>query len=591
MQRSIIERVFPKPKRPLLPQYDETASSYHDEEHHYSITSTPGLHPDSHTSKQSTSKSSRRSSHGSQSKSQSRSQLQPAPLSASIIHHDDPFLAIDRAAATLQRTIQSLLDFQSQALSGRHQEETDAASTQRSISPSLSRTGLSTTTHDFGISVVGTVPIRQPRQKNPTLRSTRRSIVKSMQEFAALKEEELKITQDETSHRRTALAKATDLETKREAVQHEIHTLQERSSGHDANNLRSEAQSVEQEIHELEGRLMELKARHRHLVHRATQLENTAASELSSYEGTLALIDKDTRSFLTRPPVKQSLGPRNLAHRVEGQDMYALRPERRTLELAKEQWAGELDLLQTHSSDIEREKQALLDGAEMWKETIQKIDHFEHNLRLRMKEGSGSSSDIVTDLDSTVHFLQAKLSQAESQHWTLLFCAIGAELEAFRQARALLVPGETPPTSDGYATNGISDRRSHTEEEDSDVPHADLLGAQSPELTSSHLNQPNHNNNDLEQSLIEHDHQDSRATDTASSNESLQATLHAFPPSAALSASVPTSRDNHNRDHKRTSSASASASASPSNQLPTRRLTRYSESEDDDPGPDFLVSH
>jgi len=588
MQRSIIERVFPKPKGSLLPQYDESSPSYHDEEH--STTSTPSrIRLDNNTLGPSTPRSSRRSSHGSQSQSQSRSQLQPAPLSASIVHHDDPFLAVDRAAANLQRTIQALLDFQGEALSGRHRAEADGESTPRSSSPSQSRTGYSTSTHDFATLSPAAVPVRQPKQKRKTLRGTRRGLVQSMQEFAALKQQELKITQDETAHRQTALEKASALETKREAVQHEIRTLQERATGNEANTLRTEAQSIEQEIHELEGRLMELKARHRHLTDRAAQLENSAASELSSYEGTLALINKETTLFLRRPPVKRTLSSRNLTQHERGQDMYALRPERRTLDLAKDQWEAELGLLEAHRSDTERERQALLHGAEVWKDVIQTIDQFEHNLRTKVKAGHPDSApEIIHDLDTTIHFLQEKLSQAELQDWKLLICAIGAELEAFHQAKSLLAPDQIPPANTGHGMNDTCTHQPHADDDDSNVPPADLLGAQSPELTSAHLaiSRPEqHNLSDPTEIEDTNSVHNGNNRNTSSSNESLRATLHAFPPSTSLSASTPAAGDTKNRDHKRTSSSSAAK------QLPARRSTRFSESEDDEPGPDFLVSH
>ena len=578
MQKSIIERVFPKPKRPLLPQYDEQAgaSSYHDEdEFSSSRTSTPGrIRLDSIVS---SSRGSQKST-GSRNQSRSQSQLQAAPLSASVVHHDDPFLGVDRAAATLQRTIQSLLDFQSQALSGRHAEseqsdtrsQRSATSTQtRSESPTQSRL---------------VVPKRQPQKKKTTLRGARNGLVKSMQEFASLKDQELKITEDERAHRRMALDKLTDLETKKEAVQHEIQNLERRANGTESESLRSEARSVEEEIHELESRLMELKARHRHLTDRATQLENTAASELSSYQGTLSAIDREARNFLRRPPVKQSLGPRSLGSgREAGQDMYALRSERRTLDLAKEQWTHELGVLETHRSEVEREKDALFEGAKLWQDVIQKIDDFELGLREKLKSGSGNSTfDILDSMDRTIQFLQSALAGAESKEWNLLVCAIGAELEAFRQARMLLAPDEPIPNfiEDPVQTNGSA---AHVDE-DSDVPHDDLLGEHSPELKFVPLDDHN-----PDSSLIGH-YQD--RSSLASSNESLKATLKDLPrPSPnvrpALSASISSKQ---RVDTSRDLNSSASKARSKSPPAATRRPTT-SSSEDDDPGPDFLLSH
>lgn len=577
MQRSIIERVFPKPRRSLLPQYDEQPSNYRDEAQELGESSVPERSISENRVSSST--GSRRSSSSNSRIKSPQPQLQAVSLSTSLVHHDDPFIAVDRAAATLQRTIQSLLDFQSNALTGRHQHSNqDEVSSQRSLTPTQSTTTRSQSSSPSAqrLSSSRATPVRQPPKKRMNLQSARRGLIKSMQEFATLKEEELKITNEEQVHRRTALDRVTDFETKREAVRHEIRALKERASGGDAQALRAEAGTVEDEIHELEGRLMELKARHRHLVDRATQLENTAASELSSYEGTLAAIDRETRTFLRRPPVKQSLGPRSLgaAREQQGQDMYALRSERRTLDLAKDQWTGELDLLDAHGVDVERDHQALLAGAAVWQETVQKIDDFEKGLRAKMKStNSNSTKEIVTSLDSTMQFLQEKLSYAESHDWKLLICAIGAELEAFRQARLLLAPDEPlPDFTENSTTNG---NRIAVNDEDSDVPHADLLGAQSPKLTASMIRKEP-NSSSINQGSAPTHHS------PTNSNESLKATLKHFPADAPRAAGSSTLMS---------TSTLATKATSPPKSAPIRQNTINSESEDDDPGPDFLISH
>lgn len=335
MQKSFIERVFPSPKHPILPQYGDRVTLNNEHSSKEPGTKLP--------STLSTPRSSRRSSG-------SKILLKEAPLSASIIHHEDPFLAVDRAAQNLQKTIQSLLDFQSQCLSGRTSDERADTVSQQSQLPVSSTDA--TSVHSQSIS--GTVPIRQPPKKGMTLRGVRRGLVKTMHKFAALKEEERRITEDECARRKTALDRVSDLETRRQAVEHEILTLKDRLSNVSSHDLRSEAQAVEQEIHELEGRLMELKAKHRHLIIRAEQLENSAASELSSYEGTLALVDKETKAFLRQPPVKQALSPRHQPTQLET-DMFVLTPDRRTLDMAKDQWTNELGILEIHKQDVQRD--------------------------------------------------------------------------------------------------------------------------------------------------------------------------------------------------------------------------------------------
>lgn len=544
MQKSFLDRVFPNPKKAILPQYDPPVS-YHDE-------------PQRARSVGATSTSNASDSRSSLKSLELNSKLQPAPMSASIIHHEDPFLSVDRAAQNLQRTIQSLLDFQNEALNGRHRDDGDDTS-QRSLTPTHSTFSGSVR----NLSTSGAMPLRQPVKKKTTLKGARRGIGKSMHEFAALKNEELRITENERTHRRTALDKIAVLETKRESVQHEMTVLQQQPSGNESNNLRQEAQNIQNEIHEIEGRLMELKVKHRHLTDQAEQMENAAASELSSYQDALSLVDKEVRNFLRHPPVRQGLGPKTLQ---QNHDMYSLRPERRTLDLAKEQWNAELQTLDGHKTETEKERDALIEGSKIWREVVHEIDDFEQLVRSHMRSNASdpdSTSSVVASLDKTMHFLEQKLHEAEAKDWKLLICAIGPELESFRQARTLLAP-EDPLEGLASTDNEAVDSHSHIDEEDSDIPHADLLNEQSPSLSF----RPTVNHRDSQENGFS-----TTTKSNSSSNESLKATLKntVQEPPARLQNSV--------------------IMKSSSGKLPERRDTRYSESEDDDPGPDFLVSH
>ncbi|KAK5082718.1 hypothetical protein LTR05_006598 [Lithohypha guttulata] len=538
--------IFPGPKRTPFPQYEQRSTDYHDEiDSRTSLSTHAGNGPGSVTSRRS-----RRSS-DEHNQSQSQSVVQTVPSSASIIHYDDPFLAVDRAAATLQRTIQYLLDFQSQALSGRHNDGSTSAQ--------------STAEHSSFLSIDAhpqfqVTPVRQPPKQRITLQGARRGIARSMQDFAGVKDEELTITKGELAHREMALSKVSEFQVQKEAIEHEIRTLNERAKGSESRVLREQATAIEREVLELENRIMELKAQQRHLVGRATQIENAAASELSSYEGTLAAIERDTRLFLRRPPVKQGLGRKNLDSAEHSQDMYALRPERRTLQLAKEQWVSELELLKAHQMDVERKRDALLQGSKLWKESILKVNNFEQGLRNRMRSGDASlSSDLVSSLNTTMHFLQSNLEMAKSRNWNLLICAIGTELEAFQQAKDLLMPEQfqqDPTSFNGQTTND----HNHIDEEIGDLPHADLLTAGPDKNAFDTLRTP----------------AKSSLSDT-SSNESLKATLKYLAPAMP-------------GESTSLSKAALDTQGKPS-QESDHHQTSFSESEDDGPGPDFLISH
>ena len=575
MQKSIIERVFPKAKSPLLPQHHINDNEYRDD-----VTSPPRSESSlSRTARRVTTSPSleRRGSRStSVESSRAQSELQPTPLSASIIHHDDPFISIDRATATLQKTIQSLLDFQSEALNGIIPNDDGYAATERSATPTRSF-GIDSTLMSPRNHGAGVVPVRQPAKKKMTLRNARQGLGRSMAEVLLLKNEELQVTQGEILRRQVGLEKIMDLRNKRTAVQEQIALLENQNHESESVTLRQEAKSVEEEIRDLEERLMQLKSRHRHLLDRATQIENVAASELSSYKGTLTAIDQDKRTFLRRPPVTQSLSPRHLIgdDQLHSQDMFALRPDRRTIEMATEQWETELQILGLHETEITKEQQALNDGIQMWKETIKQVDEFESLLRSKMKiVDPDSQKDLLSALDSALIALHENMSSAQVRGWNLLFCAIGAEFEAFRQARELLAPDQPlPDLSNGIAR--IEDVQSNTDE-DNDVPHADLLG----EHVSAETSTEPHNTelDNIGTGAIGQAKHSGDTQSLQSSNESLKVTLRNLGHTGTSKSLTSSKSFGKGRAVESTTSHDRIA------------LTSY-ESEDDDPGPDFLVSH
>lgn len=392
-----------------------------------------------------------------------------------------------------------------------------------------------------------------------------------MQNFARLKNEELQFTQNEVTHRTQALQKLHDLHARQDAVQHTIDDLRNGQSNGSANSLQQEAATVQHEITALEDRLMELRAQHRYLVHRVEEVESVAASQLSGHEGALRMVTHDIKDFLKHPPVRQALSSRFDTIQQERADMYTLRPERRTLEMAQEQWSTELEQLHGHLNKTEREKEALLHGQEIWVEVVRRVEKFESQLadEMIMARSTGSNKDntsvpseaLLHDLASTTRFLQRELATAEKKNYKLLIAAIGAELEAFKQAQQLLDPDEVhkvinPDTDDETTSSPVmsnSNDHATTYSDDNDVPSQDLLG---PAL-HDHSQQA-------------HEHDDTvlhHSVDSKDSNESLKDTLRSL------------SRQKDEQDQSR--------------QPPASRDTgkHYESESEDEPGPEFLISH
>lgn len=514
MNKSILERIFPHSPSSTLPQYEYETPSDRSFAGSPSRISLRDRSNSPHTPPKPT-----------------RNHLQAAPLSASVIHHDDPFLPVERAAKALERTLQDLISAQSDALEATlPQDQPDDASSVGSPTPTPSLT--SSPSHGRG---PRTTPIRQPRQEKISLKAARRGLERTMTQFAALKAEELQVLKAESQKRDEAMQKTRTFEEKKLALQSDFDSAVSDDTKAGAAALRSEAAKIEQEIQELETRLFELRTRHHHLVTQAEQHDNTVDSKLSSYKHSLTTVERDVRDFLRRPPVPCSLSNYDESHSTRG-GMYALNADRRTLDMAREQWSREQDLLGQRKANIEHEQQAFRSGAELWKGVVEKITNFEKHLRQLLHEPSpdaDAGADTVQGLNELRRSLTTDYNTAEDHDWKLLMVAIGAELAALERARELLAGPEDPPPVQLPA-------ETH-DQTNPDDPPADLLNG------------------------------DAVRPSSAGSNESLKATLAQFPSDSDKSHDVAKSRRMNGND--------------------ATSLVDTGDSEDDDPGPDFLVSH
>jgi hypothetical protein len=122
----------------------------------------------------------------------------------------------------------------------------------------------------------------------------------------------------------------------------------------------------------------------------------------------------------------------------------------------------------------EMERDALEDGAVVWEDVVNEVTAFERKLRAEMRgmrspsitpasPGSGLRSPptptqrtsmtstttlspnppsdlpgLLQTMSSTILQLESKFKLAEARDWKLLVCCIGAELEAFREGKAIL---------------------------------------------------------------------------------------------------------------------------------------------------------
>ncbi len=511
MHSSLMSRIFP-PSGPVLPRH-EVRNDY--------VT---------HLTPQPPSIASMMSSEASESPAGSQRRLisakrafQSDALNNAVPHFMDPFLPIERAAKTLERNIQSCLDAQWEGLlAGMGTEPQDDLSSNGSMTPTPTISTLAS------MSQPKTLPVRQPQKKKVTLKGARRGLGKAMKHFATLKGEEAKILAVQEKGREHSLQDVAVYEHKRNVLSNHVSEIHNEVETQHASSLKADAEQLEFEIRRLEDEIAEKKARHRHLTNQTIQAENAVQSELSSYEASMKMLDSEIKAFLTRPPIEQSLPITR--HGFASVDLYALKPERRTLEIAREHWLEEEVTLRQRKQEVESEKNALNAGVDMWTGICEDINAFENFFQsetsrtwsTQPNQRQNDMTEVLKRMDNLIDTLEQRFQFAEENGWNILIAAIGAELQAMRQGRELL---------GGSVQEDVAD-------EDQDKPDEDLIqygGAANGGVIHG-------------------------------SNESLKATLQAM---------------NETKLEEKT--------------LPAMKYHRAradtQESEDENPGPDFLISH
>lgn len=428
----------------------------------------------------------------------------------------------------LEREAQVLLDQQAIALVAGSSIEDDASSTGSSTptGPLFStrgykqRAGLSLyipprTTRDGNV-----VPTRQPANDRPQgLKTTRESMRKLIASMASLKHEQSAYIEGALDKRIDALKNLHKFGTKRARLEAEIRSLAENSDEPLAREFKvidTEHHVLGEEIQLLEAKLSRMRARHHFLKERMDDIRNKREAGLSGYYGALNELTAEAVAY-TRHPTIRPLDPDLLGGgAVEGgpttsggAEFMQLIPERRTPRLAASWWQAEVEILKRRKESTENHHRALKEGGQIWDNVTQLVSKFESDLRQAMengtptpsakgKEKASSVEDVISDqllrMSQVLGELREYMQQAEQNNWTLLICAIGAELEAFENGYKALKSmanspkAPPPPSDDEDASTDVEPSGSSTqqdshpadEESDNEVP-PDLFSGPQPD--------------------------------------------------------------------------------------------------------------
>ncbi|PVH92088.1 hypothetical protein DM02DRAFT_605780 [Periconia macrospinosa] len=356
----------------------------------------------------------------------------------------DDLLAIQRKARHLEKQLQELLDAQADGLIGSlSSKETipddlvSNGSTTPTVSSMRGGTDRSSENEDY----------TQAPKKKVGLNTARKRIARRIQQLASVKAEELDVL-EENLRDLDSIVKKTSLWTqKRTRLSNKISSMTNDTTASNTQTLRTQASTLEQEIRQKEEELQVLKTRHRRILNELADTENSIEAKSSSYKASLSYLDKEINTFLARPPVTKHVP-------LSTSPFLTLPPHRRTLEMAHDYWQEEQMRLAERCEEIDIDRAALDEGAVLWNEVVQRIVDFETSLQKQMTQPRTSSfhsnkkaaaastpSDLdklLERMDTTVSYLEDTLELASQRGWNLLVCAIGAELEAFKQGQALL---------------------------------------------------------------------------------------------------------------------------------------------------------
>ena len=290
-------------------------------------------------------------------------------------------------------------------------------------------------------------------RRKPGLRSSRKGIYNAIRALSTVKDEELEGIDEDIREKETTLEQIDEWEKKKLGLEEASMTVESNEDTVRVQRLRQQADTLQGEINHVELQLSDMKARHRKLVRQATAAENSVQAKMASYTSSLRMLEEDVQKFLSLQPTEDNARPLSR----DGQtSMWELPAKRRTLQMAKEDWSGAKESLMQQREDTTFEKEALDEGAVVWKEVVTQITDFERRLRAEMSNLPAATPDgdidatpaqtdapqrlrdVLGQMGSLTETLESKFELAKERNWNLLIAAIGAELEAIRKGRELL---------------------------------------------------------------------------------------------------------------------------------------------------------
>ncbi|KAI1383927.1 uncharacterized protein F4822DRAFT_418044 [Hypoxylon trugodes] len=421
---------------------------------------------------------------------------------------DNTFRMIQRRERQMQKELQRLLDAQGAALerdlAGDDTGKGPPSSIERGATPDST-----SSTVQSKISGGSVVPVRQPKRKPMSKRQARIGIARSVTMLADLKNEEDAYIAGALAERKTALSRLRNYSSQRKSIAAEMKALEEDNEL----PIKTEIAAMEDQhriacasIDRLEEKLRVLRRAKSELERKLGEARSTRDSSLSGYRGALKQCDQGIAELMKFPGIqvleveelKEQGGEDVVAlmsKHVSGREFLSLRPERRTMEMVKDWWEGEVAILEQRKAAVDKERAALEEGSEIWQHVLAQLTEFENGLNEALRavtqqqrdHVSGNPEEVLRNqyngLRNILRELQEQYEYVESRGWNLLIAAIGAEIAHFLGLKEFLADVIrssgyddgvlTPRTAGGndlvdVRENGVTDAGLRTQESEED---------------------------------------------------------------------------------------------------------------------------
>ncbi|KAF2751946.1 hypothetical protein M011DRAFT_482728 [Sporormia fimetaria CBS 119925] len=377
----------------------------------------------------------------------------------------DEILALQRKAKDLEQQLQELLDAQAVGLIEPEKETTHHGSTSAGTTTS---TASSLRDHGFESRKP---PRRLSKKQHVNLDAARRGIYTRIRELAKTKADETELLNEDLGELRAIMGRTEYWTQKRSQLQERIRDVPAEGQNERTRKLHDEASQLEHEIRMKEEELRVLRNRHGRVMDALEDYENSVEAELSSYKSSLLDLDKEVTHFLERPPTPKYRSTYDTL-------FFTLPAKRRTLELAHDFWKDERTQVQKRYDKAKFELEALEEGAVVWKNVVKRVSDYEKTLKEHLDRDIPDHSQMTTDIEALIAYLEEAYQNATSRNWNLLICAIGAELGAFKRGKEILEtameknsngkPKEEPTQPDLYEDKGDTRYESHSHAESDD---------------------------------------------------------------------------------------------------------------------------